>query len=107
MEILALILMGALAVAGILLYSTFTWGLVCFKFWAWFVVPIFISGFPTLPELTFIEACSLMFFIGLFRNQSSTSIKKEYRDEGTSWGQLILTPWVVLLIGWGFKSLFC
>lgn len=106
MEILALIFLTALAIAGILIYSTFSWGWVCFKFWSWFIVPIFISAWPEIPVLTFIEACGLMFFIGLFKNHGGNNIKKEYRDEGTNWGNLLITPWLVLLVGWLFKSLF-
>lgn len=105
MEILAVIFLLVFGLTGILIYSTFTWGLVCFKFWSWFVVPIFISAWPEIPVLTFLEACGLMFFISLFRNPGGNNIKKEYRDEGTNWGNLLITPWLVLLVGWAFKAI--
>lgn len=107
MTALIIVLLGIiLFISGVLIYSTLSWGWVCFKFWSWFIVPIFISGFPNFPEITFIEACGMMLFINLFKNFGGSTIKKEYRDESSGWTSLIITPWLVLLVGWLFTVIF-
>lgn len=106
MELLFIFIGLGAIISAVLLYSAFSWGLVCAKFWAWFVLPIFLPAFPQLPELGFWEAAGLMFFIGLFRNHSSTSIKKEYRDDKNSLGITLLMPWLTLAIGWVFYTIF-
>ncbi|MFM2393161.1 MAG: hypothetical protein RLZZ546_1143, partial [Bacteroidota bacterium] len=47
------VILGILLVAAIigffLMYNTLTWGLVCFKFWYWFGLPVFVD----LPHIDF------------------------------------------------------
>ena len=83
-------------VGAAFVYDTLSWGLVLFKFWGWFVLPVFIA----LPALTFIQALGLMFVIGLFKSIPTQSIKKEYREQHTSTLVLLLAPWVSLFFGW-------
>jgi hypothetical protein len=76
-------------------YDAFSWGLVTWKFWAWFVLPVF----PAFPVLTFIGAVGLSLFIGLFKNQTTQVLKSDFIDEGTTVGMVFLMPWLTLLCG--------
>ena len=90
------IIVFVIVIGGIFIYSTLSWGLVLYKFWGWFVLPIFV----TLPALTFVQALGLMFVISLFKNQTIQSIKKEYKDESTTMSLIFLSPWISLFFGW-------
>lgn len=79
-----------------MIYSTLTWGLVCLKFWSWFILPIF----PELPVITYAMAVGLIMFIGLFRGHSVTMIKEHYRDMDLEFILLVIAPWLTLIIGW-------
>lgn len=80
------------------LYDAFAWGFVTYKFWYWFILPVF----PDLPHVTFWQAVGIALFIGLFKNASQPTVKKEYRDE-SSVHVMWSAPWIVLLIGWIFS----
>ena len=97
--IVFLVIIGAFFV-----YDTLSWGLVLYKFWGWFVLPVFVE----LPALTFVQALGLMFVIGLFKNRHvGDSIKDEYKkNKNESTWILILSPWVSLLFGWLAYVLF-
>jgi len=78
------------------IYNTLAWGLVLYKFWGWFILPVFV----TLPVLTFIQALGLMFVISLFKNSTNQSIKKEYINEDVTLTLIFLSPWIILFFGW-------
>ena len=88
--IVVVVIVGALFV-----YDTLAWSLVLFKFWGWFVLPVFV----TLPVLTFMQALGLMFVIGLFKAIPSQSIKKEFREKHHHWA-ILLAPWISLFFGY-------
>jgi len=79
-------------------YDALSWGLVMYKFWGWFVLPVF----TTLPVLTFVQALGLMFVIGLFKNHiTGDNIKDEYkRNKWESALILLIFPWITLIFGW-------
>ena len=88
-----------LVILGIgFVYDALTWGLVLYKFWGWFVLPVFI----TLPTITFVQALGLMFVISLFKsNFSGENIKDEFKKNNyTQPIQILLTPWFILFFGW-------
>lgn len=86
---------------GTLLYSSFAWGFVLYKFYTWFVLPVFTS----FPVINVWEAIGLMLVISLFKSNTTSLIKDEYRDTKTeNWGTFI-TPWLLLLIGWVVGSI--
>jgi len=95
-EILVATILVAAVVIFFIAYDALVWGLVCWKFWYWFVLPVF----PTLPEIAFWQAVGLMFFIALFKNQTQPVIKKEYRDDATQTVMTILVPWLALIVGY-------
>ncbi len=99
MEFLLITIFTVAIFAGLVLYNSVSWGYVCFKFWYWFLIPVF----PVLPQIGFWEAVGLMFFISLFRSNSTSSIKKEYKDETTQVTLGILSPWLLLLMGYFFR----
>jgi hypothetical protein len=65
--------LGTLAVLGIfIIYNSFSWGFVLYKFYYWFLLPVFTS----LPLIDFYQAVGLMLFISLFKVHI-TNIKTE------------------------------
>jgi len=93
--IIAAVIIFVVIIGIAFVYSTLAWGLVLYKFWGWFVLPVFTD----LPEITFVQALGLMFVIGLFKAIAHQSVKKEYRDVNAEYA-LLLAPWVSLLFGW-------
>ena len=95
--LLAIILLIIIFVIGIF-YSTLTWGLVMYKFYHWFILPVF----TTLPEINFLQAIGLILFISLFKYQRIYNIKDEYVKETpmTQMWIATLSPWLFLIIGW-------
>lgn len=98
------VIIGILLVAAIigffLMYNTLTWGLVCFKFWYWFGLPVFVD----LPHIDFWQAVGLTFFFSLFKNNDITHRKSDDDEKQQSLYNFFLAPWLVLIIGWAFKS---
>lgn len=78
----------------LLIYSVLSWALVTYKFWYWFLIPVF----PELPEITYTLAIGLTFFIGLFISIQPL-IKNEFLDNSNKW-VFLLYPWITLLIGY-------
>lgn len=89
----------ALSVIGMILYSSLSWGFVLFKFWSWFVLPVF----GMLPEITWWQAVGLMFVIQLF--QARPAVAKE-TDNTSNFVNVLLTPWLLLVIAWVIGSLW-
>ena len=79
-----------------LLYGALSWGFVCWKFWYWFLLPVF----PQLPQITFLQAVAIMVFMGLFRGQPTQVIKLEYTNPKLFNIISILGPWLSLCVGW-------
>lgn len=102
MEILLMIL-GALLMALIsVIYMTFSWGFVAWKFWYWFLMPIF----PMLPAITFVQAMGVMLVISLFRGSQAQIIRDDYVNTRLSTTLSIISPWFVFIIGWLVKIIF-
>lgn len=93
MEVIIAIILVVLAVGALLVYHSFSWGFVLFKFWGWFVVPVF----STLPVLTFWQAVGLMFIIALFHGQH---VKPKEYDEFDAATTVLIGPWLTLFVGW-------
>lgn len=96
MEILLTIIGGIVLIAAALLYGSLAWGFVMYKFWYWFLLPVF----PALPQIKFWQAVGLFIFINLFQISTGQPIKEEYKDNTAGAAAAILNPWVLLLIGW-------
>jgi len=83
---------GLTEAAFIIFYSSFTGGLVVYKFLQWFINPVFTS----FPAVNYWQAMGLALVIDLFKNSG----KKDKEQTKTDyWTIKILTPWVALLIG--------
>lgn len=95
MEAILIILGIAFLLIAALLYGTLSWGWVLFKFWAWFVIPVFSGA----PEIGYLQAVGLMFMINLF-DRHGTHIKDEYTDNSKLYTSMILGPWVTLILAW-------
>ena len=102
MEILLLAFAIITLIVLLILYSSFSWGFALYKFWYWFILPVF----PMLPEITFWHAVGLFLFIGFFRIGDGQVIKDEYKEKTTGTIMSIILPWVTLLMGYILKSWF-
>lgn len=106
MQILLMILGIIALVGGLIVYSSISWGYVAWKFWYWFLLPVF----PNLPHITFWQAVGLFFVTALFKTAvASSSIKKEYLDETQKYvgiGVGLLSPWITLFFAWLIGTLF-
>lgn len=100
LEALLLFLGSAIVIALVLgfaiLYSAFSWGLVLWKFWYWFLLPVF----PDMPHINYWQAMGLFLFIGLFNTHVPQVLKKEYTDASTNAIAQYIAPWLVLLAGY-------
>lgn len=98
MEVVIGLIFAAIVIGIVFIYSTLLSGLILYKFWGWFILPVF----TTLPALTFVQAIGIMFVIGLFKsNFSGENIKDEYKKN--TWEKSLttfLSPWFVLFFGW-------
>jgi len=101
MEILITLLAIAIVAILVFIYSSFSWGFVVYKFWGWFLLPVF----PQLPHITFWQAVGLSFVISLFKG-TQTSIKSEYKEANSDLCKTIITPWVTLIIAYFIYSIF-
>lgn len=103
MEILLIAVFAVLAFTALTVYFSFSYGLVLFKFWYWFLLPVF----TTLPHIDFYSAVGLVLFISILKsNKGSNTIKDEYVDnkkKNENIFNLILSPWIILLTGWIIK----
>lgn len=91
------VILGLIAI--MLAYSAFAWGCVTFQFYYWFVLPVFTN----LPMITLGQAIGLSLFISLFKNHGSSNPV----DEKFEWSKTLLallTPWLVLIIGYFIKQ---
>lgn len=102
METIVAIIIAILVIFGMLIYSSFSWGFVCMKFWMWFILPLF----PMLPVLSFIQCVGLMFFIGLFNIKHSSNFEKSNEQNYSAIGTSIILPWITLFFAWIIKILF-
>lgn len=100
MEALIIVIVFIVIMAIVVTYAALSWGYVCFKLWYWFLLPVF----PTLPSVTFWQCVGLMFFISLFKNHSSNSIKEEFTDESKVFISVAIGPWLTLLVAYFFKD---
>lgn len=89
-------------VRKLVLIKSLSWGFALYKFWYWFILPVF----PGLPEITFWHAVGLFLLIGFFRIGDGQVIKDEYKQKTTGAIMSIITPWITLLIGYVLKSMF-
>lgn len=101
MEALVAILLVILLLGAIMSYASLSWGWVLYKYWGWFILPVFTDA----PTINYWQAVGLMLVIGLF-NRSTSIIKDEYTDNSKMWGHLILGPWIALFIAWIIRSVW-
>jgi hypothetical protein len=80
-------------------YGAFAWGWVMYKFWYWFILPVF----TTLPELTVIQCVGLMMSINLLKSFPAQIIDNKYVNETASSMLQLMAPALMLLIGWLVK----
>ena len=95
METIGILVAVIIAIVGLTIYSALSWGLVMFKFYTWFILPVFI----TLPEITYLQAVGLALFATLLKTHVVDTIKDEYKDKNKAWIDMIY-PWMSLFLGW-------
>jgi len=97
-----LVLIGVIGLTlGILCYNAFVWGFIAHTLYGWFI----LSAFADAPHFTVLQFVGFSLFLTAIKPSLGVSIKSEYEDNGKMWGNLLLTPWLVLLFAW-FINLF-
>lgn len=101
--LLALIGVFGLVAIGII-YSAFAYGFITYKFYCWFLLPVFTS----LPHITVSYAIGLSLFIGLFKGSSSMdyTYKGEKLKADPNWASVIVMPWLLLGAAYMIKIIF-
>ncbi len=104
MEVI-LTLIGFIVLLPVLvIYGTWAKGYVLYKFWGWFVLPIF----PQIPHIPLIGAMGIVLVVTAFKSSSSSvNIKDEFKESKTQ--QLavaLISPWMTLLCGWMIHAIF-
>lgn len=93
----ALGLLAIMTLTGLIfIYSALSWGLVFFKFYGWFVLPVYTS----LPDVNYWQSVGLIFFVGLFCRYHGEGLKNEYKDFSALVMTGVLTPWWSLFLGY-------
>jgi hypothetical protein len=101
-------LIGLLFIFGLIAlligYETFAYGLVVYKSYYWFALPVFTS----LPHISYIEAVGLTFLLTLFKNKNNSDLyfNDKKIESKPNWFGLIMGPWISLLIAFLFKVIF-
>lgn len=96
-----LIILGGIGLAILLIiYAIYSYGILVYYFYYWFIIPIF----TTLPHLTVLQSIGISLFISLFGHNSSSP---EYEGKDIKKKKnyaYIIKPWFILLIGYLFKT---
>jgi len=94
-----------------IIYITIASAVLLSSFWAWFILPIF----PALPALTIVNAVAIGMFYNALNGSYLKAIekynetRKNPKETSESIGLFIafaIGPWIALLIGWVFKTIF-
>jgi len=100
MEILLIILGVAVIFVFAFVYGATVWGLVFYKFWYWFLLPVFTQ----LPEITYLQAIGLMCFVSVLKvGLKSENYQKEDQKKWVGVFVVLLLPWATLLLGYIVK----
>jgi hypothetical protein len=86
--------LGIFKIVALILYSAFAWGFITYKFYHWFLLPVF----EQLPVVGYLEAVSLSMVLTLFNKTQMPQLNKELYSESSSTRILssMLLPWIVL-----------
>ncbi len=103
MEIILAILGATALILLAIIYDAFSYGYLLFKFWYWFVLPVF----PQFMHITFYHAVGLFLVILLFKSKdtSDKTINGVEIKSKINWVGMLAAPWIILGIGW-FVKLF-
>jgi hypothetical protein len=103
MEALLLVLGGAGLILGVIIYGGFVGGFVLLKFYQWFL----LSSFTQLPTVTYMQCVAVCMFLVAIKPSGNSYIKNEYKESSAYQVTVAaIQPWLILIVGWAFKSLF-
>lgn len=91
-------LLWIIIVALALSYFLLTIGLVLFKFYYWFALPVFTN----LPHITYLQCVGLVVFLGVLKGNYTSELKEEYYKYTAKekLAGLLVAPWIGLFVGW-------
>ncbi|MFW6281290.1 MAG: hypothetical protein ACOC1O_00660 [bacterium] len=97
-------LIGASVVAIFVVFLGYAIGveaLVVYKFWEWFLIPIFGS---VVPQISYVASLGVAMFLILFKSHDPLIKRNKFEDLDTNVKiAIFLKPWVVLGIGYLVK----
>lgn len=85
----------------LLFYGILSYAFVTFKFYYWFVVPVF----PDVVALSFYQILFLRVFLVSIRGQQKSPKADKNEDKTQLFLGVLATPWSLLLTGYVVKSL--
>lgn len=86
----------ALTFIGIMAYGAFAWGYVLYKFWQWFLLPVF----PTLPHISISQAVGLMIVVQLFDKNIPQVLNGELVNSDGKNIYDVISPIISFVFGW-------
>lgn len=100
MKLFLAVIGGIIFFPLLLIYSAFVHGFLLYKAWEWYSLVIGVHY-----SLSLHAAVAIFLIVGLFKSVPSNTKTLDNKEikETTNWGAAILTPWIILLILWGFK----
>lgn len=81
---------------GALAWGAFAWGFVLYKFWQWFVLPVF----TTLPHISISQAVGLMMVVQLFDKNIPQVFDDEFLNSDKKNVFDIISPVIAFVFGW-------
>lgn len=85
-----------------IIYGAFSVGFVASILYKWFILSYFITYFPNLPEIGWVQFACFWLFLNSILPVTSVHLKEQYKIEGSEWFPF-LSPWLLLLVSWVFK----
>ena len=80
----------------LLAYLSIAWGFVVYRFWYWFILPVF----NILPNINFKQAVGISIVLNLFKNYNTLTIKNKDKDYDTYIALLLIIPIIIITFGW-------
>lgn len=102
METLLGLLLALILIAGIFIYSTLSWGFVLYRFWYWFLLPVF----PDMPHVTLLTTIGLAFLVGAFVRHQEPHKETTKAENKTTIMNWLIAPWISLFFGWIIHLLY-
>lgn len=91
-----------LVVITITVYGAFSWGYVAYKFYYWFVFPLWEG----LPQYQITQFVGILLFVNVLTHKEYPQISEEFKDMRLTYLSMFFGPWLTLFLGWVIYGLY-